>query len=153
MFISLTNHFRQRHFVTDDNETITNENSVIGLFLFIMCVMPDKAVFVSAVLLCVQRYGETAIFTASKAHLVAKNEFAFSFRPTCKSSFPRRARVQQVGSNMLMFQTAWDSFINDSFQWFRVDSFFWEKITLFRLNTLQDVFIHLELLHTAWKLI
>ncbi len=57
--------------------------------------MPDKAVFVSAVLLCVQRYRGTAILTLQKQHLVAKNEFAFSFRPMRKD--------QQVGGNMLMF--------------------------------------------------
>ncbi len=47
-------------------------------------------------------------------------------------------------------------FKNNLFQWFRVDSFFWETITLYtalRFKTLQDVFIHLELLHTAWKAI
>ncbi len=41
---------------------------------------------------------------------------------------------------------------NDSFQWFRVDSFFWETILYtrctFRFKTLQDVFIHLELCYT-----
>ncbi len=31
------------------------------------CIMPDKAAFVSAVLLCVQRYGESPIFTSPKA--------------------------------------------------------------------------------------
>ncbi len=49
-------------------------------------------------------------------------------------------------------ETAWDSFKNDSFQWFRVDSFFWETITLytctFIFKTLQDVFIHLEMCYT-----
>ncbi len=44
------------------------------------------------------------------------------------------------------------SFKNDSFQWFRVDSFFWETIILytvhFQIKTLQDVFIHLELCYT-----
>ncbi len=53
-------------------------------FHFIMPVMPDKAVLVSEVLLCVQHYRETAILPLQKRHLVAKNEFAFSFRPTRK---------------------------------------------------------------------
>ncbi len=64
-------------------------------FHLISPVMPDKAVFVSTVLLCVQRYRGTAILTLQKQHLVAKNEFAFSFRPMRKD--------QQVGGNMLMF--------------------------------------------------
>ncbi len=70
-----------------------------------MPVMPDKAVFVSAVLLCVQPLLEKHIFLLlQKLHLVAKNEFAFSCRPMQKD--------QQVGGNMLMFHvfTAWDSF-------------------------------------------
>ncbi len=58
--------------------------------------------------------------------------------------------------NMLMFHVDVNMkrlgicFKNDSFQWFRVDSFFWETITLytFRFKTLQDVFIHLELCYT-----
>ncbi len=40
---------------------------------------------------------------------------------------------QQVGGNMLMFDIDVNigiGFKNDSFQWFRVDSFFWEMITL-----------------------
>ncbi len=43
------------------------------------------AVFVSAVLLCVQRYqGNSYFLPLQKRHLVAKNEFTFSFRPTRK---------------------------------------------------------------------
>ncbi len=65
-------------------------------FHFIMpVIMPDKAAFVRFVLLCVQRYHGNSYFTLQKQPLVAKNEFAFSFRPTRKD--------QQVGSNMLMF--------------------------------------------------
>ncbi len=102
---------------------------------------------------------ETAILLLQKQHLVAKNELAFSFRPTWKSSFPRSARA----TSMLMFHVDVNMkrlgirFKNDSFQWFRVDSFFWETITLytvhctFRFKTWQDVFIHLELCYTAWK--
>jgi len=47
--------------------------------------MPDEAAFVSAVLLCVQRYRGTA----PDEHLVAKNEFTFSFRPTEKRTSGR----------------------------------------------------------------
>ncbi len=74
--------------------------------------------------------------TAPKAHLVAKNEFAFSFRPMRKD--------QQVGgeyANDSCWCQTGIGFKNDSFQWFRVDSLFWENnfihgalsdLTLFR---------------------
>ncbi len=75
-------------------------------FHFIMPVMPDKAV-----LLCVQRYRGNCYFTLQKLHLVAKNVFAFSFRPKRKDQVGRRQH-EQLGTR----------FKNDSFQWFRVDS-------------------------------
>jgi len=54
-------------------------------FHFISSGMPDKAAFVSAVLLCVQALpGKPLFLLLQKQHLVAKNEFAFSFRPTQK---------------------------------------------------------------------
>ncbi len=49
----------------------------------------------------------------------------------------RLQKRQQVGGNMLMFDIDVNlkrlgiGFKNDSFQWFRVDSFFWEIITLY----------------------
>jgi len=52
--------------------------------------------------------GETAIFTAPKGHLVAKNAFALSFRPTRKD--------QQEGGQYAnascydQHKTTWDSF-------------------------------------------
>ncbi len=49
-------------------------------FHCIMPVMSDKAAFVSAVLLCVQPLRGKQLFLLQKQHLVAKNEFAFSFR-------------------------------------------------------------------------
>ncbi len=76
--------------------------------------------------------GETAILKLQKRHLVAKNEFAFSFRPKRKD--------QQVAGNMLIFHVDVKMkrlgirFKNDWFQWFRVDSFFWETITLYTLH-------------------
>ncbi len=76
-------------------------------FHFIMPVMPDKGAFVSAVLLCVQRYRGNFL-TLQKQHLVAKNELAFSFRPMRKD--------QQVGGrcvNVLCWhqhETTWDLF-------------------------------------------
>ncbi len=44
-----------------------------------MPVMPDKAVSVSAMLLCVQFYRESTSLLLQKWHLEAKNELAFSF--------------------------------------------------------------------------
>ncbi len=59
--------------------------------------------------------GETAILMLQKLHLVANNEFAFSFRPTRKSSLLRSARTT-IGQQYANFscwsqhETAWDSF-------------------------------------------
>ncbi len=64
-------------------------------FNFIMPVMPDKAAFVRAVLLVYSVTEETSIITLQKRHLVAKNEFAFSFRPMRKTN--------KWADNMLMF--------------------------------------------------
>ncbi len=77
-----------------------------------MPVMPDKAVFVSSAALCTALPGKLLYLSLQKQHLVAKNELEFSFRPTQKD--------QQVLS-----------FKIDLFQWFRVDYFFWETITLY----------------------
>ncbi len=77
---------------------------------FIMPVMPDKGqcCFVYSVT------EETAILMLQKRHLVAKNEFAFSCRPTPKSSFLRSARATSGRAmNRLGIR-----FKNDSFQWF-----------------------------------
>ncbi len=41
--------------------------------------------------------GKQLFLPLQKRHLVAKNEFAFSFRPMQKSSFPKSAHAQQVG--------------------------------------------------------
>ncbi len=85
--------------------------------------MPDKAGFVYSVT------RETAILSLQKWHLVAKNELAFSFRQTQKD--------QQVGGDILLFHVDFNMkrlvirFTNDSFQWFRVHSFFWEAINLY----------------------
>ncbi len=65
-------------------------------FHVIMPVTPDKAAFVSAVLICVQRYQGNPLFSPlQKWHLVAKNEFAFSFRT--------KQKTNKWAGNMLMF--------------------------------------------------
>uniref|UniRef100_A0A673FJV9 3-ketoacyl-CoA thiolase, mitochondrial-like n=1 Tax=Sinocyclocheilus rhinocerous TaxID=307959 RepID=A0A673FJV9_9TELE len=53
-------------------------------FHCIMAVMPDKAAFVSSAALCTALPGKPLLLPLQKRHLVAKNEFAFSFRPTRK---------------------------------------------------------------------
>ncbi len=58
---------------------------------FILPVMPDKAAFVRAVLLCVQRYRGKPLFLPLQKHLVTKNDFAFSFRPMRKDQTSGRA--------------------------------------------------------------
>ncbi len=98
-------------------------------FHFIMPVMPDKAAFV---MICVQRYWGTAIFTAPKEAPSGK-ELIFIFIQT-------NARTNKWAGNMLMFHVDLTMkrlgicFKNDSFQWFRVDSFFWETITLYTVH-------------------
>ncbi len=76
-------------------------------FHFIMSVMSDKVVFVEcSAALCTALPGNRYFYR--KRHLVAKNEFAFSFRPTLKD--------QQVGGQYAnvscwrQHETAWDSF-------------------------------------------
>ncbi len=82
-------------------------------FHFIMPVMPDKAVFVSAVLLCVQRYLRNSCFTA----LPSGKEWICIFIQTNA----KRPLMFHVDVNMKRLGIR---FKNDSFQWFRVDSFF-----------------------------
>ncbi len=111
---------------------ICGDRSEWFYFHSISPVMPDKAAFVRAVLFVYSVTGETAILPLQKRHLVTKNELAFSFRP--------RRKDQQVGGNMLMFHVDVNMkrlgirFKNDSFQWFRVDCFFWETITLYMVH-------------------
>ncbi len=119
-------------------------------FHFIMPVMPEKAVFVSAVLLCVQ---QPLFLPLQKCHLAAKNYLHFYS--------DQWEKTNKWAGNMLMFHVDINMkrlgirFKNNLFQWFRVDSFFWEKIALymctFRVNTLQNVFIHLELCYTLYE--
>ncbi len=94
------------------------------------------AVFVSvtAYSICVQRYqGNSYLLTIQKLHLVANNTFAFSLRPMWKSSFPRSALHNKWAGNMQLFHVDVNMkqfgihFKNDSFKWFRVDSFFWDN--------------------------
>ncbi len=49
-------------------------------FHFILPIMPDKAAYMSAVLLCVQPLPEKPLYLLLKRHLVAESEFAF---PVC----------------------------------------------------------------------
>ncbi len=76
--------------------------------------MPDKAGFVSTVLLCVQRYRGNRYFTLQKRHLVAKNEFAFNS--------DQHKNTNKWAGNMLMFHVDINMkrlgirFKNDSFQ-------------------------------------
>ncbi len=99
-------------------------------FHFFMPVLPDKVVFVSTVLLCVQRYWGNRYFYRSKAAPSGKELIYISFRPTRKDQWLQYANVwcwrqhERLGIR----------FKNDSFQWFRVDSFFWETITLYTVH-------------------
>ncbi len=46
-------------------------------FHFILPIMPDKAAYMSAVLLCVQPLPEKPLYLLLKRHLMAESEFAF----------------------------------------------------------------------------
>ncbi len=69
--------------------------------------MPDKAAFVSAVLLCVQPLpGKQLFLPLRKRHPMVKNEFAFSFRPMRKSNdgFKQQTR-RAVNVNRYIYPT------------------------------------------------
>ncbi len=80
----------------------------------------------------------TTFCAAMLYHWATGTLFACLFRPTRKSSFPRSG-AQQVGGQYAN-ASCWRQnengihFKNDSFQWFRVDSFFWETITLYTVH-------------------
>ncbi len=88
------------------------------------------------------------LFYAPKRHLVAKNEFTFSFRPTRKD--------QQVGGNMLMFHVDFNmkqfgiclktTHFNDSDSTLSFERQLYTRCT-FRFKILQNVFIHCYTLH------
>ncbi len=65
--------------------------------------------------------GETAILPLQKRHLVAKNEFAFSFRPTWKST----DSFTQLGLGIRLKTTRFNDLES---------TFFWETITLFMVD-------------------
>ncbi len=80
--------------------------------------------------------GETAIFNAPKTAPSGKEWISIFIQTKVKIKF---SQVKWVG-NMLMFHVDLNMkrlgirFKNDSFQWFRVDSFFWETITLYTVH-------------------
>ncbi len=84
-------------YLLNDSQTIRSTINFSKPFLCLTLICSDwsDAVFVRQCCFVYSVTGETAIFNPPKVHLVAKNEFAFSFRPTRKSSF-------QAG-NMLKF--------------------------------------------------
>ncbi len=105
--------------------------------------------------------GKQLFLSLQKQHLVAKNELAFSFRLTwIREKTNKRTGIKLMFHVDVNMKKLGIPFINDSFQWFRVDSLFLETITLytlctFRFKTLQDVFIHWDvlLLHYVWNVI
>ncbi len=86
--------------------------------------------------MCTAVTGETAIFNAPKA-ASSGNKWAGNML------------ICHFGINMKRLKIR---FKNDSFQWFRVDSFFWETITLntvhFQISNFAGFFIHLEPCYT-----
>ncbi len=103
-------------YLLNDSQTIRSTIHFSKLLLCVTLICADwwisyKAVFVSAVLLCTALPRKQIFLLLQNQHLVAKNEFAFSFRPMRKH--------QQVGGNMLMFDVNMKRlgirFKNDSF--------------------------------------
>ncbi len=100
-------------------------------FHLILPVIPDKAAFVSAVLLCVQRYRGNHYFTTPKAAPSGKEWICIFIQTYCE-------KTNKWAGNMLMFHVDVNlkwlgiSFKNNSFQWFRVNSFFWETMDCIR---------------------
>ncbi len=91
-------------------------------------VMPDKAAFVSTVLLCVQRYRGNRYFNSKRAP--TGKEWICIFIQT-KAKRPMSGLQY---ANVSCWLRLVIRFKNDSFQWFRFDSFFWETITLYTLH-------------------
>ncbi len=140
------------YFLNDSQNDSLNE-TFFQKVDFIMSVMPD--VCEHSADLCTALPGNL-YFMLQKWHLVAKNEFAFSFRP--------RQKTNKLAGNMLIFHVDVTMkrlgihLKKDSFQWFRVDSFFRETITLytvhFQISNFAGCFHSLRaVLHTAWKII
>ncbi len=86
--------------------------------------------------LCTAVTGETAIFNAPKAAPSGKEWISIFIQTNAKIKFSQVC----IPGNMLMFHVdvimKWLGirFKNDSFQWFRVDSFFWETVTLYTVH-------------------
>ncbi len=120
-------------YVLNDSQTINFSKPLLCAMLiccdwshfnFITPVTPDKAAFVSAVLLVYSITRETSIVTALKAAPSGQEWICI---------FTKRSTSGRQYASVLCWcqhETAWDSFKNDSFQWFRVDSFFWDTTAL-----------------------
>ncbi len=117
---------------------LLNDSQTINLALCVMlicgdCLISFKAVFVSSVPLCVKPFPGNSYFNAPKGHLVA-----FYSDQHENQLFPGLSR--QLVGNMLMCHVNVNVkrlgiyLKNDSFQWFRFDSFFWETITLYTVH-------------------
>ncbi len=101
---------------------------------------------------------ETAVITASKAAPSAKEWISINI-----FNSDQHEKTNKSAGNIQMFHFDINMkrleihFKNDSFQWFRVNSFFWETITLntvhFQISNFAGLFIHSAVLHTAWMVI
>ncbi len=92
-------------------------------FHFTVSVMPDKAAFVSAVLLCVQ-------------HFRGSSKSCTQWQ-TMNFHSDQRKKTNKWAGNMLMFHVDVNRkrlgirFKNNFIQWFSIDILFWETITLY----------------------
>ncbi len=95
-------------YLLNDSQTIHSTIHFSKLLLCVTLICCDWLISIKAVL--------WAFKTLQKQHLVAKNEFAFSFRPTQKIKFSQVCSCNKWAANMLMFHVdvnmkrPWDSF-------------------------------------------
>ncbi len=55
---------------------------------FVLSIMPDKAAYMSAVLLCVQLLPEKMLYLLLKRHLMAESEFTFPVLRSDRCEYP-----------------------------------------------------------------
>ncbi len=101
----------------------------IGLIFISSCLQ-----FLIKLLVGVQRYRGNRYFYAPEAAPSGKEWICFFIQTNAKKNNMWACNSYANVSCWLQHEKAWDRFKNDSFQWFRVDAFFWETITLYTVH-------------------
>ncbi len=122
-------------YLLNDSQTIRSTIHFSKLLLCVTLICGDwsisfKAVFVSF----------RAVFDTPKAAPSGKEWICMFIQTNAKIKFSQVCRRNKWAGNMLMFHVNVNMkrlgirYKNDSFQWFRVDSLFWETITLYMVH-------------------